>query len=330
MDISITGIVKDASTGQPIAYARITLIPGGKTATTSRNGMYIFNDLPSGNYAVQATCRGYLSSEVSAQVSSGSTTRSDISLTPDGTARTQSQEDLPQQKAEPPVVTEQAPVSVQPSSSGPDPLATVRNGLSAYFRFNNTTRSEVSAIQGNPVNAPQYTAESKDGTQALSVSSIDGSQLSFPKPLIVYPTDNYSITFWMKGFSNGHVWSLANGSYTQNYPKLVISDGKFRLYNHRYDRKSFNHPDLDYSWHFIAITMRTANGKHIASLYIDGVLTDSIQLDGASQETATKFLLGGASESGDNAIDTYFDNLRVYGSRALSDQEVAQIYMSEQ
>lgn len=324
VDISITGIVSDASTGQPVAYARLTLIPGGKTVTTSRNGMYIFNDLPSGNYSIQATCHGYLSSETTAQVFSNATARADISLTPDGTARIQ-----PEQVTEPPVTEQPAPSTGQPATQGPDPLATVRNGLSAYFRFNNTTRSEVSAIQGNPVNSPQYTTDSKDGTQALAVSSIDGSQLSFPKPLIVFPTDNYSITFWMKGFSNGHVWSLANGSYTMNYPKLVISDGKFRLYNHRYDRKSFNHPALDYNWHFIAITMRTTDGRHIASLYIDGVLTDSIQLDGASQETATKFLLGGASESEDNAIDTYFDNLRVYGSRALSDQEVAQIYMSE-
>lgn len=328
VDISLTGIVSDASTGQPVAYARITLIPGGKTVTTSRNGLYVFNDLPSGNYSLQATAHGYLASETAAQVHSGSTTRTDISIMPDGTAGKE-QHTATQQQKEEPAVTGKPAVQSQEPDPGPDPLNTVRNGLAAYFRFNNTTRSEVSAIQGNPVNAPQYTTDSKDGTQAIAVSSIDGSQLSFPKQLIAYPSGNYSITFWMKGFSNGHIWSFANGNYNQNYPKLVISEGKFRLYNFRFDRKSFNHPDLDYGWHFIAITMRTADGRHIASLYIDGVLTDSIQLDGTSQEAATKFLLGGASESGDNAIDACFDNLRVYSSRALSDQEVARIYMSE-
>ena len=56
---------------------------------------------------------------------------------------------------------------------------------------------------------------------------------------------------------------------------------------------------------------------------------DSLKLYGYTNNACTKFLLGGTSESGDNAIDTNFDNLRIYNSRALSDKEVAQIYMSE-
>ena len=324
VDISITGVVSDAATGQPLPYARLTLIPGGKTVTTGRNGLYVFNDLASGTYSVQAVKNGYSAGEVQASVISGTTVRADISLTSDGSAA-QQPEVQPHPTAAAPV-QETVPAATKPSQ---DPLNTVRNGLAAYFRFNGTTRSEVSAVQGNPVNNPQYTTGA-DGTQAIAVSSIDGSQISFPKPLIAYPNMNYSVTFWMKGFADGHVWSMASGDSRYNQPKLTIKDGKFYLYNSsNYNGSSFTHPQLDYNWHFIAVVVRTEGNTVIGSLYIDGVLVDSLRLYGYTDKSCTKFMLGGASESGDNAIDTNFDNLRIYNSRALSDKEVAQIYMSE-
>jgi len=325
VDISITGVVSDAATGQPLPYARLTLIPGGKTVTTGRNGLYVFNDLASGTYSVQAVKNGYSAREVQASVISGTTVRADISLTSDGSAAQQPAVQ-PQPTAAAPVQEETVPAATKPSQ---DPLNTVRNGLAAYFRFNGTTRSEVSAVQGNPVNNPQYTTGA-DGTQAIAVSSIDGSQISFPKPLIAYPNMNYSVTFWMKGFADGHVWSMASGDSRYNQPKLTIKDGKFYLYNSsNYNGSSFTHPQLDYNWHFIAVVVRTEGNTVIGSLYIDGVLVDSLRLYGYTDKSCTKFMLGGASESGDNAIDTNFDNLRIYNSRALSDKEVAQIYMSE-
>ncbi len=325
VDISITGVVSDAATGQPLPYARLTLIPGGKTVTTGRNGLYVFNDLASGTYSVQAVKNGYSAREVQASVISGTTVRADISLTSDGSAAQQPAVQ-PQPTAAATVQEETVPAATKPSQ---DPLNTVRNGLAAYFRFNGTTRSEVSAVQGNPVNNPQYTTGA-DGTQAIAVSSIDGSQISFPKPLIAYPNMNYSVTFWMKGFADGHVWSMASGDSRYNQPKLTIKDGKFYLYNSsNYNGSSFTHPQLDYNWHFIAVVVRTEGNTVIGSLYIDGVLVDSLRLYGYTDKSCTKFMLGGASESGDNAIDTNFDNLRIYNSRALSDKEVAQIYMSE-
>ena len=208
VDISLTGIVSDAATGEPVAYARLTLIPSGKTATTGRNGMFVYNDLSSGNYSIQAVKAGYKTVEVPASVMSGSTVRADIVMTPDGSADTYTP---------PAPVTAEKPVTVQTEQSvvkqEKDPVNTVRNGLAAYFRFNGTTRSEVSAIQGTPVNGPQYTVDSPDGTKAIALSSLDLSQISFPKPMIAYPARNYSISFWMKGYSNGHVWSMACGDY---------------------------------------------------------------------------------------------------------------------
>ena len=304
VDISLTGIVSDAATGEPVAYARLTLIPSGN---------------------IQAVKAGYKTVEVPASVMSGSTVRADIVMTPDGSADTYTP---------PAPVTAEKPVTVQTEQSvvkqEKDPVNTVRNGLAAYFRFNGTTRSEVSAIQGTPVNGPQYTVDSPDGTKAIALSSLDLSQISFPKPMIAYPARNYSISFWMKGYSNGHVWSMACGDYRFNYPKLTIKEGQFYINNRfNYNGSSFTHPQLDYNWHFIAIVVKTENNETTAGLYIDGVLVDSISLAGSASQPCTKFLLGGESESGDNAIDFYIDNLRIYSSRALSDEEVAQIYMSE-
>lgn len=328
VDISLTGIVTDAATGEPVAYARLTLIPGGKTATTGRNGMFVYNDIVSGDYSIQVAKAGYKTVEKSVSLISGTTTRTDIILSPDGSKDTYVPPVPVNAEKEKPAQTEQ---TVQPSAKPEkDPANTVRNGLAAYFRFNGSTRSEVSAIQGNPVNGPQYTTDSPDGTQAVALSSIDGSQISFPKPMIVYPAMNYSITFWMKGFSDGHVWSLACGDSRYNYPKLTIKGGMFYINNRfDYNGSSFNHQALNYGWHFIAVVVKTENYNTTACLYIDGVLIDSISLAGAATQACTKFLLGGESESGDNAIDTSFDNLRIYNSRALSDEEVAQIYMSE-
>ncbi len=328
VDISLTGIVSDAATGEPVAYARLTLIPGGKTATTGRNGMFVYNDIVSGDYSIQVAKAGYKTVEKSVSLISGTTIRTDITLSPDGSKDTYVPPVPVNAEKEKPAQTEQ---TVQPSAKPEkDPVNTVRNGLAAYFRFNGSTRSEVSAIQGNPVNGPQYTTDSPDGTQAVALSSIDGSQISFPKPMIVYPAMNYSITFWMKGFSDGHVWSLACGDSRYNYPKLTIKGGMFYINNRfDYNGSSFNHQALNYGWHFIAVVVKTENYNTTACLYIDGVLIDSISLAGAATQACTKFLLGGESESGDNAIDTSFDNLRIYNSRALSDEEVAQIYMSE-
>ena len=241
---------------------------------SGRNGIYIFNDLPAGDYSIQASKYGYKTTETPAYTVSGSTVRTDIVMTPDPNAvQKYTAPAMPQVQTagteQPSARTEQQTVT----SPGKDPLNTVRNGLAAYFRFNGTTRSDVSAIQGNPINGPQYTTDSPDGTQAIALSSIDGSQIVFPKSLIVYPNNNYSVTFWMKGFSDGHVWSMACGDYRYNYPKLTIKDGKFFIYNVTdYTGSSFSHPALDYNWHFIAIVVRSEGSTVMGSLYIDGVL----------------------------------------------------------
>lgn len=319
--IALTGVITDLSTGEPVPYARVTLIPGGKTATTGSNGVYVYNDLSAGNYSVQTMKKGYYTAEVSTYVDNSSTARTDISMSPDPNAAIATPASAPEAPA-------QAP---QQATSAADPLNTVRNGLSAYFRFNGNTRSELSSIQGNPINSPKYISGAQDKSQAISFSSLDESQIIFPKTLITTPLKNYSVTFWIKGISDGHVWSCAdgvNGYFRNNLPLFYVENGKFILKDG--NDIEFNHQPLDYNWHFVGVVVEENNSSTTAYLYIDGILVDSGNITSSRSCTVVKFLLGGvAGTAGFGAIDTNIDNLRIYGSRALSEVEVAQIYMSE-
>ncbi len=326
--IALTGVVSDATTGEPVPYAKITLIPGGKTATTGRNGVYVYNDIPAGYYSVQAMKKGYYTVEASADISSSYTARTDIKMNPDPNAK----ETLPTPGASSAAAAVPA-VAQQPAASSADPLNTVLNGLSAYFRFNGSTRSEISAIQGNPINSPKFVSAAKDGSQAICFSSLDESQIILPKAIISTPLKSYSVTFWIKGISDGHVWSCTDGVHNwfrSNLPQLVIKNGKFVLKEN--SNIEFSHQTLDYNWHFVAVVVDDRGYQDCtAYLFIDGVLIDSGNLGSSSRDAnVVKFLLGGKDGRGENgAIDTNIDNLRIYSSRALSEREVAQIYMSE-
>ena len=333
VNISLTGLVVDDQTGEPVPFARITLIPSGKTATSGRNGLYVFNDLPDGTYNLMVTKRGYTSNEIETYARATTTTRVDIPLAASPiTPYSPGGEVVPAASTVPVATAPVAAPAPTPAPSAKNPLNCVRNGLSAYFRFNGTTKSEISMIQGNPVNSPIYVSDSKDNTQSISFSSIDQSQLIFPKTMISFPLDNYSITFWIKGWSNGHLLSCANGinSYgSANEPMLYVENGKLCLMDADYGR--FTHPDLDYDWHFIAVTVKEEGYSITAQLYIDGILVDSIKMQGSRGSEAVKLHLGGSSLFRSmNGFDMQIDNLRIYGSRAITEEEVAKIFMEEQ
>lgn len=58
---ALTGRVVDASSGKPIANARVTLSPSGKTARTDKNGRYSLRGLGAGTYAIRCSAPGYRS-----------------------------------------------------------------------------------------------------------------------------------------------------------------------------------------------------------------------------------------------------------------------------
>ena len=57
---TIKSSVKDAVTGEPIANAQVTLLPGGLTDYTDENGSYTVNGLAAGDYTITISKPGYL------------------------------------------------------------------------------------------------------------------------------------------------------------------------------------------------------------------------------------------------------------------------------
>ena len=56
---SITGLVTDFSTGEPVASANVQLRPSGETTLTGTDGMYEFLDVPSGSYFITVSKAEY-------------------------------------------------------------------------------------------------------------------------------------------------------------------------------------------------------------------------------------------------------------------------------
>lgn len=79
---TISGIVKDDSTGEIVSDSNITSDIGVQT-TTDESGMYILENIAQGAYTITATAPLYYSSTIGGvSVSAGETTNLDISLVP--------------------------------------------------------------------------------------------------------------------------------------------------------------------------------------------------------------------------------------------------------
>ena len=78
---TIYGWVTDASTGDPIANANITVVEAGVSTTTNASGYYEISSLVPGNYTVTASATGYAESSQSVSLSPGEVKELNFSLT---------------------------------------------------------------------------------------------------------------------------------------------------------------------------------------------------------------------------------------------------------
>lgn len=322
INISISGIVTDADSGEPISYAEISILPSKKVIMTNKSGMYQFNDLPGGTYTMQVMKKGYSSIKEDAAVTFNKTLRKDFKMS--------KKEVIEADRG----IIATNNIQNEPIASKKEPANTIRNGLYAYYRFNGSFDNAISSqIKGQGVNESSFVNDSKDGTKSLKLSAANDSYVIFPKGMIKMPIENYSITFWAKGLSNGHIFTNSVGTNTEgeNIPRLEIIDGKLKLI-HRYDDdiNSFSHNPISYDWHFIGIVVSKEDSHYTQALYIDGEPIDVISFNNCFSIRATKFILGGPGMLGGNSLDMYIDNLRFYNARALTEDEIQTIYRVEQ
>ena len=77
---SLYGTVTDASTGEPVSAATITLAPGGKTTVSGSDGSYTFDDIQEGQYTVTVQKVGYSTNRKTVNAVSGQKVKADIPL----------------------------------------------------------------------------------------------------------------------------------------------------------------------------------------------------------------------------------------------------------
>ncbi|MBA3521943.1 MAG: SusC/RagA family TonB-linked outer membrane protein [Gemmatimonadales bacterium] len=79
---SITGLVTDEATGDPLEAARVVLVGSNRIEATNREGRYTFRNVGPGNYQVRALRLGYNPETDSAAVAPGETVALDFALAP--------------------------------------------------------------------------------------------------------------------------------------------------------------------------------------------------------------------------------------------------------
>ena len=77
---TISGIVKDAQTGEALPGANVMLVKTSLGASTDVDGKYAIRDVPPGSYTLRATYVGYTEKEMAVQVSEGQTLKQDFKL----------------------------------------------------------------------------------------------------------------------------------------------------------------------------------------------------------------------------------------------------------
>lgn len=204
----------------------------------------------------------------------------------------------------------------------------VNNALYGYFKMdgntNNTTRAELS-----PVLSGTSFVDSYDGTKAMKIPT-DGS-FAIPEGLI--DQTNASICFWVKDLYDGHVFHVAtNGSNDCGFT-LAVTDGRLKFLRNAYncwyrwgEASPFINSTLE-GWHHVALVSSGSNNK----LYIDGILSDQQTGDNPDKvQNGYRFVMGGSCEHPNlNATTIIMDNLRVYKYRAITADEVKEIYNFE-
>lgn len=203
----------------------------------------------------------------------------------------------------------------------------------AYYTFEGNA-NDVSANRFNGVlaGAPEFIPDTPDGSSScLKINGFKKQYVNIPYPILSKQT-TLSVSFWIKDFSQGAIFTSNGSSYGLCSPRLVVTDSqKFEFYTHNYYANNGTDHRFVYDctsimsneWHHIVVT--ADNG--VNSLYLDGQKMDSMKaISGAN--TSTKVYIGGNVEG---FLGTYvsmkIDNLAFY-DECLSDREVKYIYQN--
>ena len=247
-------------------------------------------------------------------------------------------------------------VTINAEEAGGDtpdpPVIDVTNGLYAYYTFEDAimdqTETELTGI-----GIGSSFVDSYNGTKALKIPAKESAYLSIPDGLV--DQKKMSISFWVKGLSDGHIFHVVRKELNDNMFVLAMENGFLKFvvthYNlcYQYSKMtSFVHNSLGDAWHMVTLVSDfndTTYATITTRLYVDGIYTDQItesdnpfsesegMSDAKHYNRGLKFVFGGKIgnqyEPSLSPVSLTIDNLRVYKTRMLSADEVKQIYNSE-
>lgn len=214
----------------------------------------------------------------------------------------------------------------------------VTNGLYGHYRFDGNTKNRDGCDAPNAIaiNSPEY-VDGMYGSKAIKFTSQFGEYINIPDPMI--GSGEFTVSFWVKGLSDGHIFHADSGSdghyhlaqMYSNYLDLMVDDYLWGENSFRdEDENFFTHAEIDSSvWTMITMTSTHTGSTGHYTLYIDGELVDKVSRYHVygwydAEKYSIKFVFGGALY-GVSGANMTVENLRIY-TRPLSAKEVLRIY----
>lgn len=233
--------------------------------------------------------------------------------------------------------TKESAVTPDPGT-GNDPVTdpdeiVVPQGLMSYYTFDNEDASDITEneLDGTLMNNPSFTSETASGKgKALYINGVKEQYMTIPYNVFKSLT-KYSVSFWIKDFSQGAVFSAVGSSRDYHRPRLIVTDAQkfeFGTMSHNSGSRYVFPYDctqiMASQWHHVVVS--TEDGLN--TLYVDGVKVDAIAAY-INASSATKLNIGGNIDGTlSSFISMKIDNVRLY-QRTISEADVRTIYESE-
>lgn len=207
----------------------------------------------------------------------------------------------------------------------------VPQGLMSYYTFDDADASDITEneLDGTLIENPSFLSETIDGTgKALALNGVKSQYVTIPYN-VLKSRAKYTVSLWMKDFSQGIVFASEGGN---SLPYLYVTDTqKFLLYNdyYTYVRES------EYTFAYDCTSIMSSDWHHIVVssndgamvLYVDGAKVDTLKADYDTSDSS-RITIGGLDHNTSSYMTMKVDNVRFY-QRVLSDSEVKEIYNDE-
>jgi hypothetical protein len=206
----------------------------------------------------------------------------------------------------------------------------VTRSLLAYYSFDgkNANNDYRTSNNGSITGEPKFLADTPNG-KGFSMSLESMEYVTIPNNLVSQKSA-FSISFWVKNFGTGPIFTTMDGHYPQAPSFVVQSDNKPQLYYNGGSKENMTYtlqPYQSSGWHMLTYTASQADRQIV--LYVDGLRVDNKAVNNV-ESRGNKMLIGGNGDGYWNAWcdPMQIDNVRIH-SITLTDKEVKQIYDSE-